>query len=49
MQEGNDFRVSALINYDVMPITIHQYNGFAVGMEVQIRTERGFSVFSTKK
>ncbi|MFZ6037725.1 MAG: hypothetical protein ACOYU1_05720 [Bacteroidota bacterium] len=49
MQEGNDFRVSALINYDVMPITIHQFNGFAGGMEVQIRTEKGFSVFSTKK
>jgi hypothetical protein len=49
MQKGNDLRVSALITYDAMPITIHQFSGFAGGMEVQIRTQKGFSVFSTKK
>jgi hypothetical protein len=49
MQKGNDLRVSALITYDALPVTIHQFSGFAGGMEVQIHTEKGFSVFSTKK
>lgn len=48
-QEGNDFMVSALMDPYAKPIEVHQYNGMAGGMEVQIRTDRGISVFPTKK
>lgn len=49
LQDGNNFKVSALMNYDAIPIRIYQFNSFAGGMEVLIRTEKEFSVFSTKK
>jgi hypothetical protein len=48
-QEGYDFKVSVSMDPYAGPIEVHQYNGLAGGMEVQIRMERGFSVFPTKK
>jgi len=42
-QEGNNFKLSAFID-PFVPIIVRQTNGFAGGMEVEIRTNKGQGV-----